>query len=892
MSRTLKLFSPKLALPLLMLAALAGCDGGGANQTPPEEPPVPTVPPVPTAAAARIEIVQTGLLFTAAGQTRQLEARVLDAAGNAITLPVSWSSSDTGAIAVSAGGLATASGRGGSTQIVAAVGELRSVPLLAVVTELASGTLVIADEQVVVAPAEINPGATPSFDNTYSVVVAGVATPTVGTLVIGNGSQPIAGRVVGTEAVAGGVRLTLQLAPATELLPNLDIDQVFDLSQVEPEIAPEIASAYDIRRDGDTLYFTAKAADASRPASTSRRPASKAAQPRARPSVVGTPIGTRAFEQGCETDFEAENPPISMTNQPAFSVSLKPALDLLYTPNRGLEHLLLTATPTFTFNVQAKLTAAFEGKISCKAELFNIPLPIGGPLSLIVGGMVPVGVGVEAGGKLTVADVTVGTQSAVGTELEFGLACNFGVCDFQRSFGEFTVTNTPTLVLRTLESLRVEPKLEAFGYAEVAIGNRFFKSLRFKTLEAKVGAALEGSFAPQITQMLASPYQSDYKLKLGAEAKAGSEMALTLTLLGLESLAKLELKVDTELANSPTGKVSADRSDFLAGETTNFTIELDAAKANFLGIYNIAEVLIVEKLADGTAVIRARQTATDGATRFTVPYVAAAGGTTGNFFAFVLTRLLPADLLSLELGQVRGAGFAELLRARVEAVSGSSNCSSESCNNPSDSEVRIEDSLGSAVRARYTLVSLSANLGTRSTIGSDAEIGLDERSLFSTISLSCNGDAEASGFAPQTGTGRPFSAGHTLSQFAFAVSQPVSYRIDIPKSNIVSFSDQAGATVSVGLIEGNQLPPEEDGQSRIYGGATTAVDTGNPLSLVVLHEADLDFDQEFGSRTGILQPGVYTVATACTQSANTSGDTSESSTLHELQTVLTLSAAP
>lgn len=881
-----------LATTLGLLAACGGTPGAAGPDVPPGPPPV--TPPVtpPTASAAHVEIVQTGLLFTAAGQTRQLEARVLDASGNTLALPVSWQSSDSGDISVSTGGLVTAASSGGSSQIVATVGEIRSVPLLAVVTVPAPGTLVIADEQVVSPPAETDPDADPSLDNTYSVVVSGIAAPAAGTLVIGNGSQPIAGRVIASEPVSGGVRLILQLVPATELLPNLMINQVFDLGQVEPEIAPEIAAAYAITRDGDTLHFVAREAASSRTTSTSSATTGFRKAHGRRSMAVGTPAGTRAFEQGCETDFEAENPPISMNRQPAFSVTLKPAMDLLYTANRGLERLLLTATPTFTFDVQARLTAAFEGKISCKAELFSIPLPVGGPLSLIVGGLVPVGVGFEAGGKITVADVTAGTSSQVATELEMGLVCDFGNCDFRRSFGEFTVTNTPTLVLRTLDSLRVEPKLEAFGYAEVAIGNRFFKSLRFKTLEAKTGAALEGSFAPPITQMLADPYQSDYKLKLGAEAKVGNEMALTLSLLGLQSLAKIELKIDTELAQSPTGRVSADRGDFLAGETTRFSIELEPARTTFLGLYNISEVLLVEKLANGSAVIRARQTATDGASRFTVPYTAASGGTTGNFFAFVITRLLPADLLSLELGKVRGAGFGELLRARVEAVSSSENCSSETCNNPADTDVRIDDSLGSAPAARYTLLTRSANEATRSTLGSDAEIGLDERSLFSTIALSCSGDAEASGYNPENGRGQPSSRGHTLSQFAFVVSQPVNYRLDIPRSQIVTSSDRASASVSVGLIAGNPLPSEDEGQSRLYGGTVSAVDAGNAIVLVTDHESGADSHEELGSRSGVLQPGVYTAATACRQSVDTFTESPEGSTLLELGALLTLSAAP
>ena len=43
---------------------------------------------------ARVEIVQTGLLFTERGQTRQLAARVISDAGETLDLPVIWSSSN------------------------------------------------------------------------------------------------------------------------------------------------------------------------------------------------------------------------------------------------------------------------------------------------------------------------------------------------------------------------------------------------------------------------------------------------------------------------------------------------------------------------------------------------------------------------------------------------------------------------------------------------------------------------------------------------------------------------------------------------------------------------------------------------------------------------------
>ena len=70
------------------------------------------------------------------------------------------------------------------------------------------------------------------------------------------------------------------------------------------------------------------------------------------------------------------------------------------TPANGLERFVLHSEPSVSIEAGLKALLAFEGKVTCEGELFVIKIPIGGPIALIIGGQLPVGVGVELGGKM------------------------------------------------------------------------------------------------------------------------------------------------------------------------------------------------------------------------------------------------------------------------------------------------------------------------------------------------------------------------------------------------------------------------------------------------------------------------------------------------------------
>lgn len=630
--------SIKATWGLVLAALLTACGGGGGGSDTPGPEPV----------VAQVAIRETGLLLTAAGASRQLNALVTDALGTPVEAEVSWSSSNPAAIAVDAGGRVTAVAASGSAQITAQVQDLRSTPLLVAVAVPPAGALLLTDEQIVGDPVETDPNAAPSLANTYRVVLTGAAAPAVGQLVINTESKPVAGRVVAVSTSGGRHTVTLMLAPARTLFPNLNLKETFDLSRAQVVFPAELAAKYDIARSGDTFSFTP------------RQGAFGAADRRARALAAS---GTHALPPftSCESSFSTL--PIALSMPPLFSVTINPSLDVIFTAANGLERFIFQAEPVFQVEGGITVTAAFEGKVDCKVELFAIRVPVGGALSLVIGAILPVGVGLEAGGKVTVA--TLGIQSKVQTQTraQVGLACPSGAdCEFVRTLDDLRVEYQPTVDLPGIGDLRVEPTLMAYGWISAEIGNPFLRSIRFEAFTARAGAKLAGSFAPMIGQITDTSYQSDYKVALEAEAKVGADLDGALELLGLEDLAAIELTIGTDLARSPAASVMASQASFAAGDVVRFSVRFDPARKDFfpgVGPYNIDEVLLVRKNGLVAEVV-GRASASTGQTDFTIPFNATDFGSASEFSAFVVTKLLPAQVLALELDRPVAIQVGEL----------------------------------------------------------------------------------------------------------------------------------------------------------------------------------------------------------------------------------------
>ena len=620
-----------------LAVALVACGGGGGSsdsQT--------TAPP---AAVARVEIFPNAVVLTAAGATKQLTAKAFDAAGNEVPGTITWTSTSPTTIAVSAAGMLSASVASGSTQITASAGAVVSAPMLSIVTTLPAGAVALTDAQIVGDPVETTPDADPSFDNTYRVTLTGIAAPSLGTLLINTESKAVAGRVLAVDTSGGAIRATLGLLSLREMFPTLDLHEIIDLTNAPVTIPDDIAAVYDVKRTGDLFEFTPKPGLQQTLRASGRE-------------RIAAATGTAALPpfNECEeslTGVGANAPlPMALTQPAVFSLKLTPSLDVAASATNGLERLIVKASPVFKLEASLGVTAAFEGKVECKHEMVIYRIPVGGPLSLIIAGLVTGGIGLEASGKVTVATMGVSAKTETSADLTMGLDCPQGAdCDFVRSLTG-TSTFTPTVILPSIGNLRVEPSLAGFGYVEFAIGNQFLKSLRLSAVSAKAGGKWAGSFAPLISQITDTTYKSDYKVSLEASVGVGTKLGDVAKLLGLTKINVLELKVTKDIAKSPGGAVVADKGSFVTGDTVNFVVQLDPTQVDFFpvfGPYNVNRMLLVRNVG-GTQTVVGTVAASAGQTDFNFSFAAPDSGQASEFFAFVVTALLPFDLTALEVG--------------------------------------------------------------------------------------------------------------------------------------------------------------------------------------------------------------------------------------------------
>ncbi|WP_372658302.1 hypothetical protein [Hydrogenophaga sp.] len=650
MAANIFVIRPTQLLRLLVMAsvlALAACGGGSGGGDDSAKASVP----------ARIEITPSAVLLTAPGQSKTLSARVFDADDQLIEASVQWASSRPEQMAVDANGVLRATGAGGSSQITARIGALQSPPLLAVHTALPAGAVLLTDANIVGQPVESTPDAAASLGNTYTVQLTGMAAPALGDLLINTEGKVVAGRVTAVDSIGGDHRVTLALVPAREMFPNLEIREVFDLNQAEVVIPEALLAMYTVQKNGNTYTFTAKP-----DAQVQGR-----ALPRSDTRLRAQATAGVEFKRGpftCKPAFDgaagAGSEILALAGPtPLFAFTLNNSLDVLFTKAHGLERFVLGAKPNFSVQAGLTVLVAVEGKVTCEVELLVIKIPVGGPVALVIGGQLPVGVGMELAGKLTVVNMGISAKASAKTTVNLGLSCPQGAeCAVVSEVGPLDLNFEPTVDGPSLNDLRLEPSLSTYAFVKAAIGNPFLKSLRFDAFRIKAGAALKGSFAPQFVQMGDAAYKSDYKLLAEIKAGVDTDFLDLAAFLGLNAVAETLAEINTEIGSSPAGTVTADRPTFVAGDTVNFQVKLDPSKVGFLpliGPYNVKRILLVRNGDLVTAREVARVLAAPGQTDFDIAFTATNAGRADEFFAFVDT-VLPLDLVSLELGQVQSTG--------------------------------------------------------------------------------------------------------------------------------------------------------------------------------------------------------------------------------------------
>jgi Tol biopolymer transport system component len=659
----------RYTLFLAAVAALSACGGGGGKEASTTKSPATSSAASSRAASGnsstinnsstsssssavssidakpeRIEIITATTLFTTQGQSAQLSAHVFNRHGQLLNLPVAWESANPTQISVSSDGQIVAVGTGGTSQITAKVGSLTSAPLFITHAQVAADALLVNDSQIMTIE-ETQPSAVASADNTLRVTLTGVDAPAFGSIIINTGSKVVVGKVQSVETNNGVHKVILGLVSFREAFPNLSFHEVIDLSSAEISFPNEVLSDYDVTRTGNTFKFTPKSVLGQ--ILSINKPFQKTAA-----------VGTSALPPFSKCEVEAEGVggagslPIGIKRSPSFEMSLLPAVDVIYTKDKGLERFVLSVEPTVITDIAFAFDAGFDAKISCEIELIVVRIPVAGPLAAFIGGLVTVGAGVEVSAKTVLPGLEVGTTMTYKAEGRLGLECPDN-CSIVKELSDPILTKKAEIKGPELNNIHFEPSAFSYGLLQVSIGNPIFSSLRFNAFYGKLGGALQTSFASPDEQILKEDYKSNYELDAVFKAGLDTDFSGLMAWLGLNGIAENIIDVKTQLAKSPTGMVSADRSTFKTGDIVTVKVDIDAATKDFLSLYNVRRILLMRKMGANPAVKVAEAIPfVEGDNRITLTFTADSAGTVSELTAFVVTNLFPLDLAMLELGPV------------------------------------------------------------------------------------------------------------------------------------------------------------------------------------------------------------------------------------------------
>jgi hypothetical protein len=619
--------APLLIVLLALAGLLAAC---------PVQPPTPPQPKL-----ARIEVNPAALLLTKAGDSQVLTAKVFDDQGKEMPATgLTWSSSNPAAVTVGADGKVTAVGNLGSSQISAQVGGVKG-SVIAVIAHPVAGAALVADAQIVGNPEPVDASTAFGVGFQYRVTLQGVTPPNPGSVMIGSGEKPVAGKVV----AVNGNTVTLEIVPIDEVFANLNVNESYDLSEAPFTTPQAIAQNFETQRLPDgRIKLTQKAGHVL----TSQGALSPQAE-----------FGAGPFQ--CKTEGNLVQIQLAKSEL-AFSPNLK--LDTVW--NDTQKKIVVKGQPTVSIEVTPVVNAAINAKVTCKLTFREIQIPLPGPLGIFLGAVIPIGAGFELEGKVPVAQVGVKFKSEVGADFQMGFECNAVSCGKVESLKSILSGNATPVLPTSFQGFKIESSFYAFLFADLEAGARLASLSRFRVsaIESAAGLKLEAKLASEATQVNDTAYASMYKLAFEAVIGAGDEFESFLKMVKV-TVAKLELKLTQDIAFSPTATTTADKASFREAEEVRFKVKLDPTKTEFPIIgYNVESVRIYRKSSqqDGSVVpvLVGEANANGKQTEFDLTWVATINGTVkDNFIVFVRTRLLPDS--RLELGDVQegaATGFA------------------------------------------------------------------------------------------------------------------------------------------------------------------------------------------------------------------------------------------
>lgn len=614
-----------------------------------------------------VVIAPGAVLMTQAGQTTQLIASVVSSSGRVQAGEIFYRSTNTAVATVTSDGQVTATGMGSAQVVAESSGALPASILITVATPVQNAVLV-DDDAVVEMPEPIDFEATYGLGYAYLVTLDNSVSAEVGQIVLGTGGMPVGGRVTALETVSSGKRFTLEVVALDEMFEELVINEKFDLRRAPMILNDELLEVFDATRlENGAFVLSPKPGES-------------------RGSAVGTAI-TQFLD--C-SESTVTNPLQIFTLSSGADINIHPALSVELEYDSRSDYLYVAGSGSVTTSVELRprTTAAFEGKIVCKLQAGEVPLPIGGPASVILSSGLAFGAGVEVGGKITLTEqvgydlLAIGSHS-IGAELECDDGCSLEgevSVNFSGGVGAILPPAIPDAA-----NLQLELNGFLFVFADLTFGSPLRRlplltsllgSLGFKAISAKAGIKQSGNFRSKESQANDAMYASEFKLEATANVGPAADIIQFLQMLGLLPPSDQLFSTSTVLSQSPRGSfvitdphggssatpnnpaVITPGSESSVGEMATFTVTLNPT--TFLDTYAVEQVELY-RLDAGTLVPAAPGCNTMTATAGQSIFQCQAGFTEVgdySFYAYVKASLLGVSIpFLLEVANNSKAGL-------------------------------------------------------------------------------------------------------------------------------------------------------------------------------------------------------------------------------------------
>ena len=330
----------------------------------PQNPPVP--PPVPPAPANnRVEITPGAALFTAAGQKRQLAARLLNPQGSPIAAPFQWTSSNPALVKVDASGALETLGNLGSAQITAEADGV-STTIIVVIAQPVARAKLLNDAQILSDPEPLVPDQPVLIGTQLKVRLAPVADLVPGTVLLASESRAVAGKVVSVTSKDGSLEVVFEALP---------LGLMFKKYNISGQIDGKVSGERQVRASAQPLPSICKQAD------------------------------LEEFKLG---SFTCKTSSAGSVIRGDLTTKLEFPFRLFY--NFTEDEKLVKAVGPMNLKTSGTLTlgANVELKTTCKQEWKRIVVPVGGVIAYAFGLQIPFGAKFEINAKLKSQDFVDG----------------------------------------------------------------------------------------------------------------------------------------------------------------------------------------------------------------------------------------------------------------------------------------------------------------------------------------------------------------------------------------------------------------------------------------------------------------------------------------------------